>query len=240
MNAKKPGSRPAAKKTPAKTPTKKPAASPARKRNDWEAIERDFRTGKFTLRELEAKHGAGYADISRRAKREGWTKDLADAVRQATTAALIEEITTAGATEAQRSTTDVVLAVAEMNKQVILGHRSDLLRAKDQLAALLVEVSAVKEHEGVLDEAAELLGGNSEDPDAENKLRAALNKAISLPSRAKVVKDIVDSLTKVHDGEVRAYGLAEKPPAQPTGAAVTNNLLALTDEQLAAIATGRG
>ena len=39
------------------TPARKSAskAAPPKKRADWDAIERDYRTGKFTLRELEAK-----------------------------------------------------------------------------------------------------------------------------------------------------------------------------------------
>jgi len=43
-------------------------AAPAklgRRRIDWEAIERDYRTDKFTLRELEAKHGTNNATIAR-------------------------------------------------------------------------------------------------------------------------------------------------------------------------------
>lgn len=108
-------------------------------RHDWEAIQRDYRTGQFTLRELESKHGAAYADICRRAKREGWTQDLSEAVRQATTAALIQQVTTARTTEAQQSTIFVVTSAAEANKNIILGHRTrlvqlsgdaDLLRAK--------------------------------------------------------------------------------------------------------------
>jgi hypothetical protein len=107
-----------------KTPSRQSGADAGKRRRiDWEAIERDYRTGKFTLRELEAKHGAGYAKISKRAKDNGWTKDLADAVRQATTAALIAEVATARATEGQKAATTVVLAAAELNKQVILGHR---------------------------------------------------------------------------------------------------------------------
>ena len=51
--------------------------APGRRRLDWEAIERDYRTGKFTLRELEAKHGANNATIARRAAMAGprtWPK----------------------------------------------------------------------------------------------------------------------------------------------------------------------
>lgn len=45
-----------------------------RKKTDWEAVERDYRTGKYTLRELEARHGANNGLIARKSKKEGWTK----------------------------------------------------------------------------------------------------------------------------------------------------------------------
>ncbi len=128
---------------------KKPAR---RRRIDWEAIERDYRTGQFSLRELENKHGAGYADIFRRSKKEQWTKDLREAVKAATSAALIQEVVTARTTDAQQSTTAVVLAAAEANKEVILAHRrraaelsNDAAAAKAKLMALIDTVTDLRE-----------------------------------------------------------------------------------------------
>jgi hypothetical protein len=93
---------------------------------DWEAIERDYRVGRFSLRELGEKHKASYAEIGRRAKKHSWSKDLSAAVKQATNAALIAEVATAEATRQQQQATDVVVAMAEVNKDVILGHRAAL------------------------------------------------------------------------------------------------------------------
>jgi len=229
----------------AKAATKKPlrATRPDGKRkgarHDWEAIERDFRTGKFSVRELEAKHGAGYSDISKRAKRDGWTKDLAAAVRQATSAALIQEITTQATTGAQQTTTDVVLAAAEVHKQVVLGHRSDLGRLKQQAARLLDELVMTKDHESTLEEAADVLGKNSDDPKADNKLRAALDRAMSLPSRVKAFKDVTDAVDKIHSGERRAFGLDEKePPPPPGGGSIAGRVVDLADDDLLVIARG--
>lgn len=142
---------------------KKPAVTAdlsktGRRRLDREAIERDYRTGKFTLRELEAKHGMGYADISRLATKEGWTKDLAAAVKQATTAALIQELTTTATTNAQRNTTNVVLAAAEMNKQVILGHRKALVELAADAAKLKAKLLSMVEAAADPKEIASLVG----------------------------------------------------------------------------------
>lgn len=123
-------------------------AQPKSKRADWEAVERDYRTGKFTLRELEKKHGPSYAEISRRSKKEGWTKDLRDIIKQATNAAVLRETVT----NAQHDVTNTVIAAAEVNVRVILGHRSQAVEvrnaaesAKAKLLTLSDSIADIKE-----------------------------------------------------------------------------------------------
>lgn len=61
---------------------------------DWAAVERDYRTGAFTIRELEARHpGTSRSAIDRRAKRDGWVQDLSAAVATATQAKLAQAAT---------------------------------------------------------------------------------------------------------------------------------------------------
>ncbi len=102
-------------------------------KTDWQAVERDYRTGKFTLRELEAKHGADNGLISRRAKRDGWTQDLSVAIRQATKAKLVK---------AADPVADAVVVneAAELNKQIILAHRKDVQRARDLTMGMFGEL----------------------------------------------------------------------------------------------------
>lgn len=54
------------------------------KRHAWELIEREYRTGRFSLAQLEARHGVNRSNISRRAKKYGWQKDLTERVRERT------------------------------------------------------------------------------------------------------------------------------------------------------------
>ncbi|TPG76325.1 hypothetical protein [Pseudomonas arsenicoxydans] len=48
---------------------------------DWERIELDYRAGLFTLREIAAQHDVTHGAINKRAKRDGWTRDLAERIR---------------------------------------------------------------------------------------------------------------------------------------------------------------
>ena len=49
---------------------------------DWEAIEREYRKGVESVREIAAAFGITHAAIQKRAKRDGWTRDLAERIRK--------------------------------------------------------------------------------------------------------------------------------------------------------------
>gem|GEM_PF-737717 len=129
------------------------AAMPRIRRHvDWEAVERDYRATQMTLRELGSKHGCDHAAIARKASKCEWKKDLASAVRKATNAKLIEQAVTKVVNDRQQAVTTVVLAAAELNKQMILGHRRRLTdladaveHAKAKLLSLGVGVADVRE-----------------------------------------------------------------------------------------------
>ena len=103
------------------TPKKKGATKPKPSRIDWERIERDYRTGQLTLRELSIKHGAAFGHIGQRAKKYGWTQDLREIVRQATSAKLIASLTVQQTHNNAQSTAQIVEAVAEANARVSLA-----------------------------------------------------------------------------------------------------------------------
>ena len=53
-----------------------------RKSVDWEAIEREYRAGQLAVVEIGRQHGLSHTAINKRAKRDGWTRNLADRVRK--------------------------------------------------------------------------------------------------------------------------------------------------------------
>ncbi|MDR2333728.1 MAG: hypothetical protein LBE61_09610 [Burkholderiaceae bacterium] len=173
---------------------------------DWEAVERDFRTGHFTLRELEAKHGVSYAQISRKSKREAWSKDLRDVIKQATDAALLRETVT----NAQKDVTETVIVAAELNKSVILGHRGDLKSTRDVAVGLLDELaksSLLAEDQDLL---SEVLAGEDAEPVDKARARATVQKALSVHQRIASVKQLADAFDKLQVAERRAFSLDEK------------------------------
>lgn len=214
----------------------KPTKTPARKRVDWEAIERDYRTGQFSLRELEKKHGAGYAKISKRAKEAGWTKDLGDAVRQATSAALIAQVATDRATKGQQATGDVVLAVAEINKQVILGHRTDIREVRNVAADLLNEIRAATQQP---EQVQALFAAVTEelDPVSRRLISDQFNDFMRVHSRVGSIHKLADTLTKLQTLERKAFDIDTPEPGAPGSkgkSVASKTIYELTDDELVA------
>ena len=61
------------------TPPSSPAPggkAPSTKAVDWERIELDYRAGIKTLRQIAEENGISHVAINKRAKRDGWTRDL--------------------------------------------------------------------------------------------------------------------------------------------------------------------
>ena len=104
---------------------------PKRKRADWDAIERDYRTAKFTLRELAEKYGVSHQAIAKRAKVHGWTQDLSIAIKQATNARLVDELVAKEVASSGQAVANTVLAAAELNSRIIQGHRTRLAALHD-------------------------------------------------------------------------------------------------------------
>lgn len=132
--------------------------SEKRTRTDKAAVERDYRLGKFTLRELGEKYGINHSLIAKWVKAHGWTQDLTAAVKAATNAKLMQAAVTKAVNAGEQAVTDAVLAAAEANTQVVMRHRrwlaelaDDALNARASLLTLAASVSDVAEAKKVIE-----------------------------------------------------------------------------------------
>lgn len=188
-----------------KTASTPPAKTKKRPRVDWDAVERDYRTGKFTLRELEAKHSVSYAQISRKAKEQAWEKDLREEIKLATDAALLRE----SVTKAQNSTTDVVLVAANVNTQVILGHRHGLNRITAIKDVLLDQIEQAARLMPDLAEVIEMV--RSEDDRGIDKANDAMKKAMARSALVDDLKKLAEVDEKVRKGQREAFSIGDGP-----------------------------
>jgi len=206
---------PTQKVTPGKSKKDSPGsrASGKRARPDLEAVERDYRTGNYTDGELAAKYGLSRESIVRARKRaqakdpSAWAKDLGPQVRAATNALLMKEMVADKITEGHISVTGTVLVTAEVNKQVILGHRKDITNTRNVAAALLGELadsSLLAQHKELL---AEILAGDGAEPIDVARAQATVRKALDVGARVASVKALAETFTKLQAMERQAFNL---------------------------------
>jgi hypothetical protein len=190
------------------TSTRKSAAKqavPKKARVDWDAIERDYRTDKFTLRELAAKYNVTHTTIARRAEKLGWTKDLTDAIRQATNAKLVQQSVQQQCTTAHQAATDTVLIAAEINVQVIQSHRRGLQRIATIKERLLDQIEQAAALMPELSDLIEMV--RKEDERGIDKANDALRKAMARSGLTDDLKKLAEIDEKVRKGEREAFGI---------------------------------
>ncbi|MDQ7996071.1 MAG: hypothetical protein AAGC76_09480 [Luteibacter sp.] len=216
-----------------------------KKPTDWERIESDYRAGLLSVREIAAAQGVSHVAIGKRAKRDGWDRDL-NARIKAKADALVTSRTVTSEVTAERAVTDraIVEANAEVIANVRLGHRKDINAARTLAMALLDELTHQSGNQDLYEQLAELLidsGESEKDNAAATKRWQAFNAAMGLGGRTKIMKDLADTLHKLIGLEREAYGIADAPKklevtgkdGKPLGARE------LTDEELAVIAAGQ-
>jgi len=202
-------------------------AASGKRRTDWEAVERDYRTGKFTLRELEEKHKAFTSSISRKAKKDGWTKDLSTAIKQATNAKLTSDLVNTLVNEGAQDVSNAVLAAAEVNTRVILSHRKGLQAITNVKRTLLNQIEQAAANMADLAEIIEMV--RNPDGNGIDRANDALKKAMSRSALVDDLKKLADVDEKVRKGEREAFGLDDDPAdkQEQQGPKMTDAQLAL-------------
>ena len=107
---------------------------------DWESIERDYRAGLKSIREIARAHHCTHSAIQRHAKAHQWERDLSNRILDATTAMVARDAAANAATEQE-----IVLSNAKMQADILRVHRRDishLRNAVERLVSRLQESNA--------------------------------------------------------------------------------------------------
>lgn len=212
-------------KVPAGSPaqTKKPAPAKAvgivAPAADWEKIELDYRAGIKTLRQIGTENGISHVAINKRAKRDGWTRDLSEKIQAKADELVTKALVTSQVTkESKVSERQIVDANGGAVADIRLAHRRDIHRARKLTNTLLDELERQTDPETLelLEELGELL--RREDDKGVDRKNDLYNKMISLGERSKTMKTLSESLQKLVDMERVAFGMDAKGAEQTPGA----------------------
>ncbi|MDC6033459.1 hypothetical protein [Proteus mirabilis] len=181
------------------------------KRPDWEAIESAYRAGVMSIREIASQYEITHQAISKRAKKEGWERDLKAKVKaRAENLVAKREVATLVATEKAISERQLIEANAEVIANVRMEHRGDIRRARELTNNLFDELSAECADVPALRKLGELMF--SPDDNGRDKLNEIYHSIISLPERVKSAKALSETLKNLVGLERQAYGLDDVQP----------------------------
>lgn len=190
------------------------AAPAPRPEVDWERIELDYRAAIKTLRQIAEEHGITHGAINKRAKRDGWERDLTEKIK-AKADALVSKaaVSTQVSKESKLAERQVVDANAHAVADVRLGHRRDIRRARSLTNALLDELERETDPETLkhLQSLGALLT-NADEKGGRDRLNELYQAILSLPERSKTMKVLAESLQKLVDMERTAFGMDKVDP----------------------------
>lgn len=181
------------------------------KRPDWEAIESAYRAGVMSLREIASQHDITHGAINKRAKKEGWERNLKEKINQKAEALVSKrEVSTKVSTEKAISERILIEANAEVIANVRMEHRGDIRRARELTNNLFDELSAECADVPALSKLGDLMF--SPDDNGRDKLNEIYHSIISLPERVKSAKALSETLKNLVGLERQAYGLDDVQP----------------------------
>lgn len=181
------------------------------KRPDWEAIESAYRAGVMSLREIASQHDITHGAINKRAKKEGWERNLKEKIKQKAEALVSKrEVSTKVSTEKTISERILIEANAEVIANVRMEHRGDIRRARELANNLFDELSAECADVPALSKLGDLMF--NPDDNGRDKLNEIYHSIISLPERVKSAKALSETLKNLVGLERQAYGLDDVQP----------------------------
>ncbi|KPM64032.1 hypothetical protein HB4184_10490 [Pseudomonas putida] len=203
---------------------------------DWERIEQLYRAGLLSVREIAAAQGITHGAINKRAKRDGWVRDLKAKIKAKADSLVSKSLVS---TPVSMDTVIAERNTVEANAQVIanvrISHRTDIGRYRKLANSLLEELEGMTDNRDLFDQVGELL--RSEDDNGQDKLNDLYQKVISLPSRTKTLKDLGDTLKVLIGLERQAYSIDDNQSPEDDRSKLTEDEL---DRRIAKLSGSAG
>lgn len=181
---------------------------------DWEAIERDYRAGLLSIREVAARHGCTHTAVNKRAKADGWERDLQAKIKAKAEALVSKrEVSSEVSSKSAETERQIIEANAEAIVSVRMAHRGDIRRSRSLANKLLAELEQLTDHR----ELAEAFGDIMRKPDGfgNDRLNDLYHKIIALPNRTKIMRELADTLKVLIALERQAYSLDDQEHEEP-------------------------
>lgn len=193
-----------------------------KKINDWEIIERDYRAGTLSIREMAKLYDVSEGAIRKRAKSRAWERDLTGKVNEKVRTELVRSEVRTSSPQTEREIIEVAAATVV---QVVRSHRSRITQGNALVELLTNQLIDVAGNRDEFENAIDLECAEDENP----KRRSMLMKAVSLSTHATIAVNLATA-TKTWVGlERQAFGLKDSSDEakKPMDESAINERLAL-------------
>ena len=183
---------------------------------DWEAIESAYRAGLLSIREIASQHGITHGAINKRAKRDGWERDLSSKIKnKADSLVSKKEVSTQVSSENKLNERILIETNAEVIANIRMEHRGDIRKARNITNALFEELGAECADIEAFKKLGELLA--NPDQNGRDKLNEVYMSVISMPERVKSMKALSETLKNLITLERQAYNIDDTPKDNSVG-----------------------
>lgn len=160
---------------------------------DWEAVEREYRAGVRSLKDIGAEFNVSDAGIIKRAKKEGWSRSLGAKIK-AKAEALVSEREVSAKVSAQTAISErqIVETNATLLADKVINQRQDIQRARSIVQKLWDAVDTELNHPEEFAKIGDML--RSPDEFGADKMNDLYFAALGLPQQVKNVKLLADAL----------------------------------------------
>lgn len=190
-----------------------------KEKHDWEAIEREFRAGVLSIREIANQHECSDTAIRKRMNKLGIERDLSKRVKEKVRTELVRaEVRTANPLTEK----EIVEHAAATQVDVVRSHRKRIGETSEVVTTLIGQLRDVASDRTEIEEV--IVRETADDP----QRRAQMLKAVSLPTHAVTANNLVNALKSLVAMERQAFSIDDAPPQQSS-----------IDEVLSAVAKAR-
>ena len=164
---------------------------------DWLIVEKDYRAGIKTLRQIADEHGITHGAINKRAKRDGWDRDLSGKI-QAKAESLVSKAAVSSEVSREKLATErqIVEANAHAVAHVDLTNRKDVLRGMDVSRQHIDELAALNDpaFRERLEWLGQIMDESGKDEETGRAVKDKVNELyryiIDMPGRVKMAKEV--------------------------------------------------
>ena len=182
-----------------------------KKVTDWELVEKHFRAGILSNVQIAAECGVSEGAIRKRAKRDGWTKDLKAKIKaRAEELVRKETVRTVRTSLTPASEKQTVEVNAQAAAVVLIAQKGSIRRGHELFKKLMEELEMTSNNRELFEQLGELLDKSSEDDGGQvrqDKLKAIFMKVISLTGRIDSAKKMIETFEKIVRMERLSYGI---------------------------------